>query len=194
MILQHLPAFEYRRERWRNGLGWTREVAGEHAAPSALSWRVSIAEIDHNCCYSAFPGLRRMQTLVDGNGFRLDFADGHRLDCLPPHGRIDFSGDEVPSCVLVDGPVRVFNVFHDPQHFTAQLLHRPLVGSLLVFAETGTRWLLHQLAGHARLAHRERSLDLVQGDSALLDNRDGRRERLVLDGGGEVLLLSLAPP
>ena len=41
-----IPANEYRRERWRNGLGWTREIhASMPASGGAWDWRLSIAEI-----------------------------------------------------------------------------------------------------------------------------------------------------
>ena len=40
-----IPANEYRRERWKNGLGWTREIV-RMPDSDAWDWRLSIAEIE----------------------------------------------------------------------------------------------------------------------------------------------------
>ena len=62
-----IPANEYRRMRWRNGAGWTREI---HAEPSAedWTWRLSIAEIEQDAPFSCFPGVDRELVLLSGNG------------------------------------------------------------------------------------------------------------------------------
>ena len=51
-----IPASEYRRERWRNQLGWTREI---YKSPDGGEWdvRLSIAEIERDSAFSAFPGV-----------------------------------------------------------------------------------------------------------------------------------------
>src|SRR5690606_6807548 len=64
--MQHLPACGYRRLRWRNGLGWTREVyvaARAGADGDDWDWRLSIAEIEADARYSVFPGVEREQVL-----------------------------------------------------------------------------------------------------------------------------------
>jgi len=191
LTLTHLPAIEYRRMRWRNQLGWTREIAREGGDADRDLWRVSIAEIDHDSAYSHFPGVRREQILLSGNGMRLRFADGRTHDLLPPHGRIAFDGSEAPDCELLDGPVRDFNLFYDPSCVAATLQHRPLVGSLLIFAEPASAWLVYLLAGSMRAQSESRWLTVDQGDSLRLDNPSAQRQRLILEGGGELLLLSI---
>lgn len=193
MQVTHLPAFEYQRMRWRNQLGWTREVAREVDQHGRETWRVSIAEIDHDSAYSAFPGMRREQVLLEGNGMALTFADDRVARLEPPHGRVAFSGEESPACTLLDGPVRDFNLFYDPIRITATLRHRPLVGSMLIFAEAQSTWLIYLMAGQLRVRLGRRDVSLAQGDSLRLDNPGQARQRLALEGGGELLLLSLAP-
>ena len=68
MRLLHLPAHEYRRERWRNERGWTREIHRHPEGAAEWAWRVSIAEIDHDAPFSAFPGVDRELVLLHGNG------------------------------------------------------------------------------------------------------------------------------
>ena len=56
MRLLHLPAQEYRRERWRNERGWTREIHRQPEGAGDWLWRASIAEIDQDAPFSAFAG------------------------------------------------------------------------------------------------------------------------------------------
>ena len=51
-----IPANEYRRERWRNQLGWTREIC-RNGDGNAWDWRLSIAEIEQDAAFSCFPGI-----------------------------------------------------------------------------------------------------------------------------------------
>lgn len=69
-----IPATEYRRERWRNQLGWTREILRLGDA-DAWSLRLSIAEIEQDAVFSAFPGIDRELVLLHGNGMRLQFGN-----------------------------------------------------------------------------------------------------------------------
>src|SRR5690606_4394683 len=45
--IETIAANEYRRVRWRNGLGWTREIA-RMPHGDAFDWRLSIAEIERD--------------------------------------------------------------------------------------------------------------------------------------------------
>ena len=192
MHARHLPAFEYRRMRWKNNLGWTREI---HRAPDAddYDWRVSIAEIDHDCDFSAFPGHDRVLVLLEGNGMRLRFGDGESSELLPPHGRIAFRGEDALHCELVDGPTRDFNLIWRRDRVHAGLLHRPLVGPMVFFPESGVQWLVYVVGGRARLKDRADVPPLEKGDSLLLWSDAARRERAILDGGAELLLARVAP-
>ncbi len=194
MHLQYLPSFEFQRMRWRNQLGWTREIT-RHAHPSQAgdAWRVSIAEIDHDSAYSEFPGRYREQVLLEGNGFVLTFPDGSESRLEPPHARIAFDGALAPQCRLIDGPVRDFNLFYDPSLLTATLHHRPLVGTMLVFVEPASTWLIYAMAGQFTVRESASRLPVQQGDCIRLDNAGDRRQGLQLEGGGELLLVSISP-
>ena len=74
--------------------------------------------------------------------------------------------------------------------FNVQVLHRPLVGPMVFFSEKNVIWAIYMLSGIARFKDQQHITQLQQGDSALLlpDEIDGR---LILDGGGEVLLVKL---
>ena len=189
-----LRGHDYRRERWRNGAGWTRQVHAEPAADgnAAWDWRLSIAEIDADAPFSAFPGVDRVLVLLHGNGMRLRFDDGEVHELLPPHDRLRFAGERALVGELVDGPTRDFNLMWRRDAIDASLWHRPLVGSMLVFVDPGETWALHVLAGQARIDGVADAESLAAGDSALLRAGDARR-RYLLDGGGELLVMRLAP-
>jgi hypothetical protein len=188
-----IPANEYRRERWRNGLGWTREIHAEPAsAGESWAWRLSIAEIERDAPFSAFPGIERELVLLSGNGLRLRFEDGEEVLLAPPHGRMRFPGERAVTGLLVDGPTQDFNLMWRRDRFEAQLWHRPLVGPMVIFAEPHTQWAVYLVAGQARFADDSGLPPLAAGDTALL-GAGSQRLRHVLDGGGEALLIRLQP-
>ncbi|MEJ5207481.1 HutD family protein [Denitratimonas sp. CY0512] len=187
-LIQALPAENYRRERWRNGHGWTRQILRQ-PDEDAFHWRTSIAEISQDTLFSLYPGYRRIQVLLHGQGLQLGFADGRRTLLEPPCSHIGFGGDEVVACHLVDGPVQVFNAMWDPARIDARLLHRPVVGPMVFLHEAGVEWFVHLLAGQLQLRGDATDIRLAQGDSLRL--RAAPSQRLVLDGGGEILLLRL---
>lgn len=198
-----IPANEYRRERWRNGAGWTREIHArrssdnrDQVAPDGghsggdWDWRLSIAEIEGDAAFSTFPGVERELVLLSGNGLRLRFDDGQVRTLLPPHQRARFAGERGVTGELVDGPTHDFNLMWRRDAVDAQLWHRPLVGPMVVFAEPDESWAFHLLAGQARFADDSGLPMLAAGDTALLD-AEGARLRHVIDGTGEALVIRL---
>lgn len=204
-----IPANEYRRERWRNGAGWTRAIAagalgndaggiagdvagGIEPGTDDWAWRLSIAEIERDDAYSRFPGVEREQVLLSGNGLRLALEGGGRVELRPPHGRCRFDGGSRVQATLVDGPVHVFNLMWRRAAAQATLWHRPLVGPMVLFVEPAGVWAVHLLAGEARFEADARLPAMAAGDTALLAAGDSR-QRYAFDGGGEVLLVRIEP-
>lgn len=186
-----IPANEYRRVRWKNGLGWTREIL---RVPDAEDWhwRLSIAEIERDAAFSAFPGIDRELILLRGNGLRLRFDDSQVVTLEPPHGRCRFAGEQGVIGELVDGLTHDFNLMWRRGVVDAELLHRPLVGSMLFFVDADTSWAIHLLAGQASIESDESLPSLFAGDTAILPAQDVRR-RYALQGGGELLAIRLQP-
>lgn len=184
-----IPANTYRRERWKNGLGWTREIARSPESGD-WDWRLSIAEIEQDAPFSRFDGIDRELVLLTGNGLRLRFDDGAMHELLPPHERLRFAGERDATGVLIDGPTQDFNLMWRREAIDAQLWHRPLVGPMVIFAEPDSLWAVHLIAGHARFADTSGWPKLAAADTALLVG-DDKRQRFVLDGAGEVLVIRL---
>ncbi len=103
---------ELRNEPWRNGGGVTRELASHPKAASAQDgawdWRVSIADLSKAGDFSAFPGMERVLTVVDGELLLLT-VDGaeHPLEKYRP---FRFSGDAAAHGALPTGDIRNLNV------------------------------------------------------------------------------------
>ena len=185
-----IPSVEYRRERWRNGLGWTREIL---RVPDTGEWqvRLSIAEIEQDAAFSAFPGIERELVLLRGQGLRLRFADGAVHTLLPPHDRVRFAGEAEIHGELVDGLTHDFNLMWRRDALEAELLHRPLVGSMFFFTEPAVAWAIHLLAGQAQFEGDTDLPPMDVGDTAWL--AAGPRKRFALRGGGELLAIRLSP-
>lgn len=109
---------------WKNGGGVTREVlclppgsGFEH-----FDWRVSIAHIARGGPFSAFPGVDRVITLLEGGGVHLRSADGaidHRL--ATPLAPFAFPGDAVVDAELLGGDCHDFNVMTRRASCTARV-------------------------------------------------------------------------
>lgn len=186
-----IPANEYQRVRWRNQLGWTREIA---KAPEGddWDWRLSIAEIERNAAFSSFPGIDRVLVLLSGNGLRLRFDDGEVHELQPPHDKLRFDGERDVVGELIDGPTHDFNLMWRRDRASAQLWHRPLVDAMVIFAEPGTTWAVYLISGHARFADDSGLPPLEAGDTAILE-AGTQRLRHVLEGGGETLVMRISP-
>ena len=84
MSARVLRTADYRRMRWKNGGGWTTELAASASTVEGgnFDWRISIAEIESDGAFSTFPGCDRYIALLDGPGMELQFdaAEPVRLD------------------------------------------------------------------------------------------------------------------
>ena len=178
--------------RWKNGAGWTSEILRVPDS-DAWHWRLSIAEIETDAPFSAFPGVHRELVLLSGNGLRLRFDDGASHDLLPPHDKLRFAGERTAFGELIDGPTRDFNLMWKRDAVDAALWHRPLVGTMVLFVDPGETWIVHMLAGQARFVDGSGLGELGVGDTAVLPAIEGVRTRHALDGGGEALLIRISP-
>jgi environmental stress-induced protein Ves len=109
MPVQILGPDDFRAMPWRNGRGTTIEMAHEDDAGGVMLWRISAADVVEAGQFSAFPGVDRVLTLIEGPGFDLDFS-GHgrvRVEMLKP---VVFSGDWTTQAEAVLGPSRDLNV------------------------------------------------------------------------------------
>ncbi len=192
-----------RRVPWRNGRGFTDELA---LAPEGASfergdfhWRVSRAAVDANGPFSSFEGFERVLVLLDGAGLWLDHgtrAPRARLRVGEPYR---FSGAWPTTAELVGGPVRDFNVVYRPEHASAEVEVLRLGRRRARVAAESATVLLHVPEGAltARVTGEEQSFEvptgatllarsLAPGDELdLVGSADGTRALLVRIGPGQ---------
>lgn len=91
---------------WRNGGGTTYEVA-RHPADGEADWRVSFADVVEPGPFSAFPGVDRVITLVDGE--RIDLVVDGETHALLPYAPFCFAGEAQVTSTPA-GPTRDLNL------------------------------------------------------------------------------------
>jgi len=194
MRVRILRNADYRRMRWKNGGGWTTELAvfpeSAHDAGDVFDWRISIAEIQSNGSFSTFPNCERYIALLDGVGMelRFDAAPSVRLDRHLQFLR--FAGEWQTQGLLLAGPVRDFNVIVRRDAVHANVWHRPLVGPMVFPAEADVTWFVYVAGGSAVIKNHADAPTLDAGQSLLLE-ADAAAENIVLTGGGDVLIVKL---
>ena len=109
---------------WKNGGGSTREIvcfpAG--AGMDSFGWRISVATIAQAGPFSAFAGVDRQITLLDGDGVHLHSADGQINHALDKRWQpFAFSGDVALDCTLLGGTSTDFNVMTRRGQWAAQV-------------------------------------------------------------------------
>ncbi len=194
-----MAAFEIIRQtdfvkgRWLNGAGvsWDIAFAPHDASPSRFDWRFATAAIEHDAPFSVFPGVDRVITLVDGDGFSLDVEGFGVVDVDRPFVPASFPGDLPTACRLGWGT--------EPGS-QSPAFARALAAEVRLF-EAGANFvvpaacevaLLFALAGAPTLAVENDRADLRAGDAAIVRpqtnvvrraNYRWRRRRSALCGG-----------
>lgn len=100
---------------WKNGGGETATVAlfPQTAGLSDFDWRISIARVDGDGPFSAFPGIDRTLTLLSGGSMALN-GDVLTPDSAP----FAFDGELMVDAVVSGGPIHDLNVMTRRGRFT----------------------------------------------------------------------------
>ncbi len=191
MSLRVLRPADYTRMPWKNGGGTTTELAVHPSGATAdYDWRISIADIESNGPFSTFEGYDRYIALLEGVGMELRF-NGDESERLERRLHfVKFAGERRTEGVLLAGKVRDFNVIYRRDAIRAEVLHRPLVGPMVFFRDA--TWFIYLADGRAEAKCGDEQQAMEAGMSLLLEPADGA-QRVVLNGGGEVVLVKFVP-
>lgn len=112
MRVRHLKLADIQPMPWKNGGGMTREIAigPEGAGMEDFLWRLSVAEVAASGPFSAFPGIDRTLTLLEGDGLKLDFEEGDDLVIDVRWRPAAFDGGRACQGRLIGRAVTDFNV------------------------------------------------------------------------------------
>ena len=177
----------YRAMPWRNGRGVTLEIAREPATGAEFTWRLSLANIDEDGDFSAYPGYSRALALVAGESLRLRFR-GHGHSRLSPTRRgTRFEGEWQTHCAIPKGrctdlslivrkgsAVRPLSVVRQPRVLRLEstrqvVVARDLYGALFVL--DGSVAITDSIRARARIARAQDTLLLFPGPRRILTLR-----------------------
>ena len=93
---------------WKNGGGVARDLL---VLPGSAAWRcqVSVADVESDGPFSAYPGVERWFALLKGRGVALT-VDGRTHVLTRTSAPFRFAGSAQTTCRLLDGPTRDLNV------------------------------------------------------------------------------------
>lgn len=163
-------------------MGVTRDIARACMDGIDFSWRLSLADVGQSGAFSEFDGYDRTITLLDGEGFSLNFEDGRQKIMDAPYVPYDFDGGSPLCCNLLGGPSRDLNliIHREAARATWKVddLDVPLTqGPLTRGARPQATQLIFCLQGRAHLR-------TSQGERHTLDRWDS----VELDGGTTISL------
>lgn len=104
---------------WKNGGGETVELLVHPAGAGldAFDWRISMARVAADGPFSAFPGVDRTLTVLDGDGLALAIAGRDPIRLTPGSPPLAFAADAPCAGRLLGGPVTDLNVMTRRGHF-----------------------------------------------------------------------------
>lgn len=103
---------ELSRMPWKNGGGETTEIAVFPAGASLddFEWRVSMATVAADGPFSAFPGIDRTLSILEGEGIRLEVEGKPSMTLTQASDPFSFPADVPTSSALLGGPIVDLNV------------------------------------------------------------------------------------
>ncbi|MFI8034042.1 HutD family protein [Acinetobacter sp. ABJ_C3_5] len=118
-MIQHLDTADYQQMLWKNGVGYTIELArSDGDSLDTFDWRISMADVKTSGDFSLFKGMQRILTVLEGAGIVLNIDDDS--EHLKTLQSAQFSGDRKTSCELIDGPIRDFNLIYNPEKWRSR--------------------------------------------------------------------------
>ena len=122
-----LDPAHYRRTPWKNGGGFTIDIAGAYrpgAAPGdwdGMRWRFGRTRIERPGPFSDLAGFDRILAVIEGEGLVLHPRGRPPLDVRTPFRPVRFAGEWAIEIELTAGPVAVLNLIADRKHYTIDL-------------------------------------------------------------------------
>jgi environmental stress-induced protein Ves len=155
-----------------------------------FGWRISLADVAADGPFSAFPGVDRVLTVIDGAGLVLDVeGQATTLDAAAPP--LAFAGEAKVAARLTAGPIRDLNLMVRRGLWRARARWMTVAGAARVTTQAAVTLVLALDA--LRITGPEGVVDLAPLDAALLDTQG---YRLSLEGHGRTLIaeIEIDPP
>lgn len=114
-MIEILKAQNYKKMPWKNGLGFTSEVARSDCLDKEdFQWRISIADVLTDGEFSYFAGKHRIISVLKGEGIHLD-VDQNMAVTLHSRDVFNFDGASQVYCKLIENPICDLNLIYQPE-------------------------------------------------------------------------------
>ena len=185
--MQILRAENHRRMPWKNGGGETIEIAvfPPTAGLDDFDWRVSMARVETDGPFSAFTGIDRTLTILDGAGLVLFIEGRDPITLTDTSEPLAFPADLPTRAELVDGPVTDLNVMTRRGRLTHQVSRRDIEGELDLALLHATN-LLFCLRGSLYARERDGRIEIGPQDALVLEGDTVR-----VEGRGTICLIGI---
>ncbi|MBS1226869.1 MAG: hypothetical protein H6R17_146 [Proteobacteria bacterium] len=148
---------------WRNGGGVTRELAVWPPDGDSWTWRMAVAEVEHDGPFSRFPGIERWFAVLSGDGVQLVIDEqAQQLTCRSAPLRFD--GGVATDCRLLGGATQDFNLML--RRSQARAVMRRLSGNLDVVLAAPKTIAVYAIDAAVRIDLGHRALRLAPGNLA----------------------------
>lgn len=163
--LRLVPSAEQMRMAWKNGGGFTTEVAARPAGASldTFDWRVSTAQVAADGPFSLFPGIDRTLLILEGAGLLLTIDDASPVHVTDQSAPFAFAADKPTHASLIDGPIVDLNVMSRRRAWR-HTVERLGLQTRRLTASGATDWLVYCRTGSVCVS--------VDGDTAALNQHD----------------------
>jgi uncharacterized protein len=180
---------------WKNGGGTTDEIAIEPGnadlSDATFIWRLSLARIERDGPFSAFPGIDRTIMLVEGAGMTLTTGAGTVISLDRRFVPQDFPGEWPVECRLADGPVRDLNLMVNRTRGTRRWETLELGAKPARLPADGGTLVLHMLEGQGVLSGIAGIDSIAAGETVIADAAD-IAVSATASGSGMLFLASIA--
>lgn len=185
--MQILGAENHRRMPWKNGGGETIEIAvfPPTAGLDDFDWRVSMARVETDGPFSAFTGIDRTLTILDGAGLVLFIEGRDPITLTDTSEPLAFPADLPTRAELVDGPVTDLNVMTRRGRLTHQVSRRDIEGELDLALLHATN-LLFCLRGSLHARERDGGIEIGPQDALVLEG-----DTVCVEGRGTICLIGI---
>jgi environmental stress-induced protein Ves len=123
---------DYRVMPWKNGGGFTTEIAvfPEEGDLGSFDWRISMAVVSTDGPFSAFPGIDRTLIVLEGEGMELTVGVQPPVCLTPTSPPLAFPADVATTARLVTGPITDLNVMTRRGRWAHRVERRHIEGTL----------------------------------------------------------------
>lgn len=193
-MIQLINKDQYKRSVWKNGLGFTEEIAINPPDSSLIQgnflWRLSSARIEKSSPFSVFPNHDRILIILKGAGVRLthvfeENGDEDTVD-VPIHEPYEFPGDITSRCELLNGAITDFSIFLKKGEVEPMVEIMDLPANETLPWEAPGKWNFAYV-----ISGRLQTPAGILNEASTLFNDEGTCELQALENDSKLLLISL---